>query len=307
MLVAIKKIQGMGVFGNFVAANDLPNLERFNVLYGENGSGKTTLSRLLGALNAGQHPDYPTLDFTINTQAGALSKGQKYARSVKVFNSDYVDANIGQCEGPLRNILILGEENKALAAEVTAEKAAHAERVRKIEVANKAIEKLNTERGKIFSAIAKTIGEATSGSTLRSYRKPDAESAFVKTPNPEPLDDQQLEVNRVTVRQEPLEAIDASLTPIFDGDHAQPPRSVIEVANALPELVQRLLLQTAQASAVKRLTEEPLIAKWVEEGLEIHRSHKSERCEFCDQPARKTFWRGGPAPQGGDRKCPKTS
>jgi wobble nucleotide-excising tRNase len=283
MLVAIKKIQGMGVFGNFIAANDLPDFERFNVLYGENGSGKTTLSRLLGALNAGEHPDYPTLDFTVSTQAGALSKGQKYARRVKVFNSDYVDANIGQCEGPLRHILIVGEENKALAAEVVAEKATHADRVRQIEVANKAIEKLDSEKGKIFSAIAKTISEATSGSTLRSYRKPDAEAAFARTANLEALDEGQLEISRGTIRQEPLDAIDAAIIPAFKGDQAQLPRSIIEAANDLPELVQKILLQTAQASAVKRLTEEPLIAKWVEEGLEIHRSHASERCEFCDQ------------------------
>src|SRR5258708_38513684 len=66
MLTGIKKIQGLGVFGNFVATNDLPDFARFNIIYGENGSGKTTLSRLFGALVSGEHTEYPDLEFTIS-------------------------------------------------------------------------------------------------------------------------------------------------------------------------------------------------------------------------------------------------
>lgn len=80
MLTKIKKIKSLGVFDNYAAPQDLKAFERFNVVYGENGSGKTTLSRLLACLQAGEHKDYPNLEFNIDTQSGPLTHGQKYSR-----------------------------------------------------------------------------------------------------------------------------------------------------------------------------------------------------------------------------------
>ena len=38
MLTGTKKTRGLGIFGSYAAANDLPNFARFNGYYGENGS-----------------------------------------------------------------------------------------------------------------------------------------------------------------------------------------------------------------------------------------------------------------------------
>ncbi|MGE4303595.1 MAG: AAA family ATPase [Novosphingobium sp.] len=195
MLTAIKRIQGLGVFGDFTPTAELPEFGRYNIVYGENGSGKTTLSRLFGCLETGEHAEYADLQFSIDSQSGVLAKGQRYARKVRVFNSDYVEANIGQFHAPLRHILIIGEDNKALADDVVVEKKLHGERSAAIDVAQKAITKLDSDKGKVFSAIAKTIGEATSGSTLRSYRKPDAEAAYANERGLSPLSDALLEVD----------------------------------------------------------------------------------------------------------------
>jgi wobble nucleotide-excising tRNase len=283
MLTAIKKIQGLGVFGNFKAAGDLPEFGRFNVIYGENGSGKTTLSRLFSSLGSGAHADHPELAFTIGTQSGQLAAGQQYPRKVRVFNSDYVEANIGLFDGPLRHILIVGEENKALADEVVTEIATLDDRTKKADGAGRAAEKLEIDRGKIFSAIAKTIGEAISGSTLRSYRKPDAEAAFVRNRDPKTLDKSQLEVHRGTVRQEQLDTVPAIAVPTLMPDHSGIVSAATDAAGQISRSIDALLLRTAQAGVIKRLVEAPVIAEWVQEGIEIHRDHPSERCEFCDQ------------------------
>ncbi|UIY31486.1 AAA family ATPase (plasmid) [Neorhizobium galegae] len=158
----------------------MPEFQRFNVIYGDNGSGKTTLSRLLATLPTGSHPEYAGLKYSVTTQSGALTHGQNYPRKVRVFNADYVGANVGQGEEHIPHIMIVGEDNKALALDVANEQAAYTERVNGIEAATNAVTKLESDRGKVFSAIAKTIGEATSGATLRSYRKPDAEAAYLK-------------------------------------------------------------------------------------------------------------------------------
>lgn len=289
MLTAIKRIQGLGVFGDFTPTAELPEFGRYNIVYGENGSGKTTLSRLFGCLETGEHAEYADLQFSIDSQSGVLAKGQRYARKVRVFNSDYVEANIGQFHAPLRHILIIGEDNKALADDVVAEKKLHGERSAAIDVAQKAITKLDSDKGKVFSAIAKTIGEATSGSTLRSYRKPDAEAAYANERGLAPLSDALLEVHRATVHQEQLDVITSPTLASYGGGPVLPAGPFVDIAAALPGLVSALLARTAQAGVLRRLVEEPAIAVWVEQGVALHRDHGSAHCEFCDQqlpPAR---------------------
>lgn len=178
MLTQIRRIKNLGVFGDYSRSPEVPDLNRYNLIYGENGSGKTTLSRLLACLEEGEHADHPDLEFTIETQSGALARGTRYGRKVRAFNSDFIEANIGGLDGPLRHILILGEENKLVAAEIKSEIDTRDARLRRIAELDASVAKLETERGRLFSGIAKTIGEATSGATLRSYRKPDAEGAF---------------------------------------------------------------------------------------------------------------------------------
>ena len=282
MLTAIKKIKGLGVFGDFTAANDLPEFKRFNLIYGENGSGKTTLSRLFSSLELGGHSEHPDLDFTITTDTGNQTKGQKCARKVRVFNSDYIDANIGRFDGPIRHILIIGEENKALADEVNKEQAIYDTRTQWIAAEIKVCEKLEQDRGKVFSAIAKTIGEATSGSTLRSYRKPDAEAAFASLAT-KIYTEVELEVHRATVRQEQADGIPEIAIPRVRFSEFDDPRDLQAAASDFTSIVGSLTLRTAQAGALTRLAEHPDISKWVESGIQIHRAHESDKCEFCDQ------------------------
>ncbi|MBZ6377871.1 hypothetical protein B5C34_02690 [Pacificimonas flava] len=284
MLTGVKRIKGLGVFGNFAAPSDLPPFARYNIIYGENGSGKTTLSRLFAVLDTGTHPEFAGLEYALDSQLGALTQGQPYDRKVRVFNADYVQANIGQFQGPLRHILIIGEENKALAEEAATEKALYDERTRAITAAQAAAAKLDADKGKIFSAIAKTIGEATSGSTLRSYRKPDAEKAFGKVQAFATLDEASLEAHRATIHQEQLDAVTEPELPLPPPKSDAPFAAFAEVTEALPAQVAALLARTAQAGALRRLVEEPEVARWVEEGVAIHGQHGWDRCEFCDQP-----------------------
>ncbi|MFG1352813.1 AAA family ATPase [Xanthobacter autotrophicus] len=282
MLTSLKKIENLGVFSKYTAANDLPEFQRFNVIYGDNGSGKTTLSRLLATLPAGNHPEYADLKYSVTTQSGVLTHGQKYPRSIRVFNSDYVEANVGQCEGHIPHILIVGEANKALAQEVSDEQAAYTERLNGIEAATNAIAKLESNRGKLFSAIAKTIGEATSGATLRSYRKPDAEAVYLKLTGFNELSDAELAVHRATVHQEQLEAVERVALPVVHrGDGTSP--NLLEVLSIIVADVNLLTARTAQSAVIARLEENGDLNDWVERGVAIHRNHKSERCEFCDQ------------------------
>lgn len=282
MLTAITKIENLGVFAKYNATTDTPDFQKFNVIYGDNGSGKTTLSRLLEILPTGTHPEYPNLKYSVSTQSGNITQGQNYSRKVRVFNADYIEANIGQCEGHIPHILIVGEENKSLASEIASEQSAYTERTKKIGAENATIEKLESDRGKQFSAIAKTIGEATSGATLRSYRKPDAEAAYRKLTSFKVLSDAELALHRATVRQDRLEFVEPVVMPVqhnVDGTS----RNLLEILSSITADVCILTERTAQSAVIARLDENGDLNYWVEDGLDLHRKHKSERCEFCDQ------------------------
>jgi wobble nucleotide-excising tRNase len=283
MLERITKIKGLGVFDNYSPPGDLPAFGRYNVIYGENGAGKTTLSRLLGCLEAGEHPDHPELEFTIESNSGQLTRGTSYARRVRVFNSDFVEANIGRLDGPLRHILILGEENLELAAELKAEMATRDQRRQRLVGLATALAQAETDKGKLFSAIAKTIGEATSGSTLRSYRKPDAQTAYAKLQTTTPLTHLELDAHRATVRQEVMAAIGKVPVPEIAMAGG---RTVSALARAEGAAARACALtrRSAQSAVIERLANNPDISRWVEAGVGVHAAHDLGRCEYCDQP-----------------------
>lgn len=283
MLTQIKKIKNFGVFGEYVAAANFPSFGRYNVIYGENGSGKTTLSRLLACLEAGEHPEHPDLEYTVDSQSGQLVRGTKYLSRVRVFNSDFVEANIGRFDGPFRHILILGEENKAIAEELKAEIVIRDDRVKRVQANSAAAAKFLNDKGKLFSTIAKTIGEATSGSTLRSYRKPEAESAYAKLDDSKPLADDEYEVHRGTVRQEQMPEISLLTVPRGPEGRTEAPISVLQAASGAADRAKALTAHSAQSAVIARLAENPDIALWTEAGVGIHAKHSTGRYEFCDQ------------------------
>lgn len=283
MLTQIRKIKGLGVFADYTAPTELAAFGRYNVIYGENGAGKTTLSRLLGCLEAGEHPDHPELEFLIESNSGQLTRGSSYARRVRVFNNDFVEANIGRLDGPLRHILILGEENKELADELKAEMDTRDQRRKRLGELGPAVTKAENEKGKVFSAIAKTVGEATSGSTLRSYRKPDAQAAYEKLKTTMPLTDLTLGAHRATVRQEVMAGIGEMLVPeVIVG--SGPTMSVFVHAEGAAERARALTRRSAQSATIQRLADNPDISTWVEAGVVVHAAHDRGQCEYCDQP-----------------------
>ena len=267
MLTSIKKIKNLGVFGDYSQAPDIKAFSRYNLIYGENGSGKTTLSRLFSALNDGVHPEYPLLEFTIDAEGGTIAKGQKCSRKLRVFNSDYVDANIGKFDGPLRPILIVGVENKALAEEVRREQSIYDDRELRIRELTNSIDKATAERGRVFSAVAKTIGEATSGASLRSYRKPDAEKDYVRLQPLKSYSDDELEVSRATLRQEQAEPLPNFALPTHLREDSGVRVPFAQACEKLVRAVAEITTKTAQEGALKRLAENPEISKWVEQGI----------------------------------------
>ncbi|ABI75519.1 conserved hypothetical protein [Hyphomonas neptunium ATCC 15444] len=289
MLLKVNRIRNLGVFSDFSWDAGLPAFERFNVVYGENGTGKTTLSRLFDCLKTGLHEDYPALEFKISSETGDFTHGAAAARKVRVFNADYVQLNIGQLDGNLKPILVVGEENKALSEALKQNERELATRKDLIAEAESRIAQHETARGKLFTSVAATISEATSGTLQRSYRKNNAEAAFkILGVSKEPTETE-LTAHRATLRQEAMDRIEAELTKtmMFSGnDH-----SFDQAARAIESAASSLCGRTVISDAIARLQDSPEIAKWVEQGHALHKALGSQTCQFCEQDLPADRWR----------------
>lgn len=285
MLTSIESIDGLGVFDQYKKGDTLCPFERFNVIYGMNGSGKTTLSRLFLSLNSGTNLAYPSLKYKVSSPEGQFKQGQRFPRKIRVFNADYVESNIGEIEGQLNPIFIVGEENKTLVNQIEADQDKLTSLLGEKQAKESEKQKLEQGRGKKFTDIAKLIASDTSGQITRTYRKPDAEKAFASLGSIEILKDDELDAHRTTVRQSSLEKV-SSLTfgdITLDRDGTTAEMHVPDAISKLVKVIKTLCLQTSASLAVKRLQENPEVAEWVEKGLELHHKHGSEKCEYCLQ------------------------
>src|SRR5271155_290288 len=118
----VSTLKGLGVFDNYASPDDLPDLQRYNLIYGFNGSGKTTLSRVFASLGAGiVRSELPVgAQFVVDLTDGTAIKATNALDTLKgrllVFNVDFVEDNLRWKDGTANPVFYLG---KAQAEQVT--------------------------------------------------------------------------------------------------------------------------------------------------------------------------------------------
>lgn len=128
------------------------------MIYGLNGSGKTTLSRFFRDLKTGNAKGFQNLRYKVTLENSiSINEGKSFPINIQVFNSDYVESNIGSYEGELSPIYILGEDNKTLVAEIENDEKQLAELERILTETENKIRDRNKEKDKIFTQIATEI------------------------------------------------------------------------------------------------------------------------------------------------------
>ena len=291
MITKINKIKNLGlVFQDYTRRSDLPVFKQTNLIYGWNGTGKTTLSCLFDAI--GGLP-INNLEYEIQDASGTKYKnGETYNQKVRVFNQDYVQNNVKILESRANTIsVLLGEENKELVDKIEDGRkllfgdpdnpAATGKTILR-DVATKAASRKSVERGGKFTTIAQTIGAAIGGNALRDYRKPQAERDFALITEKAELSDADLNEYSTKAKQESSPQIDVVTLKNIERDDAEP-----VATTALLEQVNKetsvLLGKTVESESIARLASNADIADWVEEGISLHKNHKSGTCEYCGQ------------------------
>lgn len=291
MISKINKIKNLGlVFNDYSRDPSLPDFKQCNLVYGWNGSGKTTFSRLFDVIN-GELIDGLEYEFE-NEINNKYKQRDEFPQKIRVFNQDYIQKNVELLKGRTNTItILLGEENKELLEAIDEDKKllnGDSNNPKKLGK-NSLLEKLKgdreqkiNERGRKFTSIASTIGAAIGGNALRTYRKPQAENDFATLTKKAELSPADLERESSLINQKLLDKISSiELGNVWLEDDGE-----VELAKLVEDILlesKSIFKKTVESETVTRLVNNPDISRWIEEGLELHKKHKSSVCEYCQQ------------------------
>ena len=284
MLKSIEKIKGLGVYQNYSKPADTQEFGIKNLIYGWNYSGKTTLSRLFAQIEAKTaNPDLSGCEFFFRTDNDAITE-KNFIRcnvSVRVFNSDFVKANLHFDGGSFNPILLLGKESE--------------EAQRKIDKLGERIKRSDSVRRKLngkFEDMKTSIAQAKTEAAkfIRQRLKVDPYTAAHLGQDVQAV---QILGSQLLAEKELADAIELALTPdskkpsTVDEIHTSP---VIEELQK--EAVTVLAATPNFSNTLKHLEENPAIERWVQSGLHLHPT--AGTCEFCGNelsPARLEAFR----------------
>ncbi|HEY0222523.1 MAG TPA: AAA family ATPase [Lactovum miscens] len=272
-LKKISKLKKFGVYENFSWTPNLPEFKQYNLIYGWNGTGKTTLSRLFSSLNGENCPkidsnyEYSVLDSDGNNH----DQNQNFPIPIRVFNSDFIDANVDFSSQSSKTIsIILGEESGKLLK--TIENDENYLKEIKQSITDKTTSKKNASKNKDdkFTEIAKMIGQVTQGAIVRNYNRTKAQKSFDSLNKKELLSDDELDSLSSSVSQEVMPVLnELSLG------------NLVEELKVYKNNAKSLLEKTVESIIIKRLKDNQDISDWVETGLSLHEKYDTDICEFC--------------------------
>lgn len=284
MITKIKKLKNYGIFKDF-NGEATRDFGKINLIYGWNGSGKSTLSKVFESLEKRRNLQAsvdPSCEFSVALAENILTTEKNITQStaaVRTFNAGFIKENI-DWDNSVKSILLVAKE-----------KIDDRKRLEQLKMQQesdlKAAEKASSEAAKATGDLQKFLTD--------SAKRTKSSLQIIGTE-----DNHYLNYNRTKLESFISSNIDAIRDPssILDKDElvalvvAAKPVSKPQISAITDRLdasklkdaqarLHSLLTQTATSIVLTRLKENPDIQSWVQTGLSIHNTHKSESCEFC--------------------------
>jgi len=274
MITNINKIRNFGVFADYQKPVDIEPFSELNLIYGWNYSGKTTISRLLRTLEEKElHSGYPAATFNLTTDSGnTITETTLQTNSVqtRVFNPDFVEANLRWDGEAFEPILLLGDESIEAQKEIQKNENL-IERLRegyrnKSALLKTRDEALSNEKTKYAKSIRKTLH------LVETYTATHLNKAisFIKGS----LETYRLADDERTDLESKATANDSDKLPEIQSSKLSSTLST--TSTGLAALLAR---KPAMANTIQYLVDHTDIASWVKDGLHLHET--SSTCEFC--------------------------
>lgn len=274
MIKSINKIDDFGVFQNYTKPADFEDFALKNIIYGWNYSGKTTLSRVFSSIESkALHSDYLSAKFKVEKTDNSLINEQDIEQEslkAKVFNSDFIEANLKWDGREFDPILLLGEDS------IEAKKTIDSNEL-KIQRCRDGYRVKDSSKKQYDSSIASLKKEAARNikhnlkliEAFTATHLDKIKSSLTGNLTTYIVADSDMDI---TLKKATSSDTD-KLKPINKYYPNYKLGSYIEKANEL------LKKKPEFSSTIGYLRDHPEIATWVETGLEIN--GKKEKCEFC--------------------------
>ena len=279
----ISKLKQFGIFQNHTNAN-AKDFGKYNLFYGWNGSGKTTLSGIFRCIENRTNSDkFPSFELTVDIDGGSPITKENITEAdlnIYTFNNDFVDENISW-NSVVKSILLVDkakiEERKKLEELNKKQKSAveahrtEAEEIRKLDVA---VSKFGTDSARRMKASLQSIDTTDKYFLNYDKRKFDAfvnaNLESIKSGSPL-LDEEKIIELTNAARPDQKNPISFAREAIINQE------DFIKAKDRLDDLLKTSVVN----KTIQRLVERGDIKSWVEVGLELHRRHDKNECEFC--------------------------
>ncbi len=281
----IKNISKLSEFGIFRSHNNsgVQDFGKYNLFYGWNGSGKTTLSSLFRCIeNRTPSEKFPSAEFTVNLEGGAAITQANIGEAdlnVYTFNRDFIDENISW-SSVVKSILLVDKEKIAergkledLKKQQKTDTEAREKEAQEIQELERAIAKFGTDSARHMKTSLQSID-----TTDRYYLNYDKRKfkQFISnnleaTKSTAPLlDDQKIVELTNAAKPDQKSAITFDLKTINN-------ETFTKAKTRLDDLLKTGVI----SKTIQRLVDHGDIKSWVETGLDLHKRHETNQCEFC--------------------------
>ncbi len=295
MITKTEKLINFGIFHDFKWDKNIPEFNRFNLIYGCNRSGKTTITRVFSACEKKStlFKQYPKNgEFEIKTDTGSITKNndlENCSLSIKVFNRDFIDENISFDPSDLCNPIVYVSEKDIESKEKLDSLKQNTDMLTKeFDSAQKEKIKSLTAEEKFRIATAQNI-KTTVGSLKIRDEYYDYDKSSLKTvlddvvvENSIKLSDEDFEkykkiiISEVKQKQKLLMEYELNFS--FDTRN-------ISSFDDVYTVVEQLLSKRVISEILERLRDEQDLSIWVKHGFDLHKKkEEKEKCLFCQKP-----------------------
>ena len=283
MIKNIKHLKNFGIFKDYSQTN-VQDFNKFNLIYGWNGSGKTTLVSLFELLKKKNLPDrFSSSEFsiTLENQNKITQKNlSKLTLNLHIFNNSFIKENI-DWDNSVKSILLIAEEKIGERKQLNQLKEKQQISIKNNQKIENDIRDSKKEILKFMTQTAKSIKQSlqtidTNDSYFMNYDKRKLEQFMNE--NETAVKEKSGLLKEIQVKQ----CIDGAKPNKKDKIELNLPVISFEEFKAKEIEISNLLSKSVVSNTIERFVLKSDIQSWVETGLKIHKQHKADKCEFCN-------------------------
>lgn len=279
---SIQKLKQFGIFQDHTNSN-AKDFGKFNLFYGWNGSGKSTLSGLFRCIeNKATSSKFPSSEFSVSVDSGTPITQANVANSelnIYTFNHDFIDENISW-NSTVKSILLVDKEKieereklERLKKEQEADSKAYGIEAEAIKKLDSAVSKFETDSARHIKTSLQSIDTADSyylNYDKRKFGKFIEDHLEESKSEDSLLDDQKIVELTNAAKPDQKSSITFNQHTINQ-----------EIFTKAKERLDDLLKTSVVSQTIQRLVEHGDIKSWVETGLDLHKRHDTNQCEYC--------------------------